>query len=85
MADWDRSYFTLSVAGMDTRYVSIEVRRLSCAVRSCDWGSVMPNWQEFYILGIFIGALSVMAVAKLFWDRLSDMPRRRPRRRSKLR
>ncbi len=40
----------------------------------------MPDRAIFIVLGIFVGALLLVALGKVLWDRRPKMPRKRRRR-----
>ncbi len=45
----------------------------------------MPDWGAFVVLAIFVGALLLVALGKVLWDRRpKKMPRWRRRRRSRI-
>jgi hypothetical protein len=40
----------------------------------------MPDWSALTLLGIFLGALLLVALGKVLWERHPKMPRKRRKR-----
>ncbi len=40
----------------------------------------MPDWSALILLGIFVGALSLVVLGKVLWERRPKMPRKRRKR-----
>ena len=40
----------------------------------------MPDWEALMLLGIFVGALLLVVLGKVLWDRSPKMPRWRRKR-----
>ncbi len=63
---------------IDTNVLCFSIK-LSVLAR--DQRLVRSDLEGFILFGIFIGALAVVALGKLLWDRLSNPPRKHKGRR----